>query len=219
VNKMINATPEIYQYILNHSLHESEILQQLRIETLDLPGSQMQISPEQGQFMALMAKLIEAKKILEIGTYTGYSSIVLSQAMPENGHLITCDIDPIATTIAKKFWYKAGLENKITLKLGNALETLTNLIHEGNNSHFDLIFIDADKNNYIQYYEYSLKLIRKGGLIIIDNVLWKGRVRDHSNNDKATNSIRALNDLIYKDNRVEISLVPIADGLTLARKL
>jgi caffeoyl-CoA O-methyltransferase len=214
----IDLTPSVYQYLLNHSLREHEVLQALRHETHKLSAARMQISPEQGQFMALLIEMLDAKKTLDIGTFTGYSALVVALAMPEGGRVVACDLDTRATDIAEKYWDLAGVRQKIDLRIGKALETLDALMVNGEAGTFDFAFIDADKNNYLAYYEKSLGLLRKGGLIAVDNVLWSGAVADASNQDKDTNSIRKLNDFILNDDRVSISMLPIGDGLTLARK-
>lgn len=204
--------------MLSISLREPEVLRQLREETAHDENANMQISPEQGQFMALLVKLLGAKRTLDIGVYTGYSSLCVSLVLPEDGRVTACDINNEWTDIAKRYWQKAGVANKIDLRLAPALETLQILLEQGENN-FDFAFVDADKVNYDQYYEYCLELIRPGGLIVIDNVLWGGAVADTSINDDYTRAIRALNKKIHADPRVETSLIPIADGLTLARKL
>jgi caffeoyl-CoA O-methyltransferase len=200
------------------SLREPQILRELRDETAQDEHAKMQISPEQGQFMGLLVHLFGAKKTLDIGTYTGYSSLCIAQALPDDGRLVACDISREWTDIARRYWQKAGVEQKIDLRLASALKTLQGLL-EGREQDFDFAFIDADKTNYDGYYEYCLQLVRPGGLIAIDNVLWDGAVADNSINDDDTKAIRALNKKIHADPRVEISLVPIADGLTLARKI
>lgn len=214
----INLTPPLYQYLQNYSLHEPEILQELRMQTAPMHGARMQISPEQGQFMALLMTMLQAKKTLDIGTFTGYSALVVALALPENGKVIACDVDKNATEVAKKFWQKANAANKIDLRLAPAIDTLKDLIAKGEGDTFDFAFIDADKDNYSNYYELSLQLLRRGGLIAVDNVLWSGRVADPNNNDKTTVAIRKLNELIHQDNRVMMSMLPIGDGLTLAMK-
>jgi predicted O-methyltransferase YrrM len=209
----------IYNYLLSVSLQEAEVLKQLRKTTATLPMSIMQIAPEQGQFMALLVKLIGAKKTLEIGVFTGYSTLVVALALPEDGKIIACDIDKQYTEIAQQYWQQAKVNHKIDLRIAPALETLDKLIAQGQENTFDFAFIDADKSNYSQYYEQALKLIRPGGLIAIDNVLWSGRVADSKDTDKRTIAIRELNQKLYQDSRVNISLLPVADGLTLAMKL
>lgn len=178
----------------------------------------MQISPEQGQFMSLLIKLMGAKRAIEIGTFTGYSSISVADAMPEDGKLICCDISPQWTDIAQKYWVKAGLEEKIELYSQPADLTLQMLLDDGAEKTFDFIFIDADKQNYIKYYEMALRLLRKGGLIAVDNTLWSGAVADPDNIEPGTRAIRRFNDLIKQDDRVSTSLVTIGDGLTLILK-
>ena len=215
----INLTPAVYQYLLKMSLREPTILSQLRTETHKLSTSAMQISPEQGQFMAMLIKLMGAKKTLEVGTFTGYSALAVALALPDDGKIVACDISTEWTDIGKKFWNKAGVANKIDLRIGPALETLQQLIGKGESGTFDFAFIDADKSNYSAYYEKALTLLRRGGLIAIDNVLWSGKVADEKVNDKETNAIRNLNDIISNDERVDLSMLPVGDGLTLARKL
>jgi predicted O-methyltransferase YrrM len=209
----------LYNYLLSVSLQEAEVLKQLRKKTATLPMSVMQIAPEQGQFMALLVKLISAKKTLEIGVFTGYSTLVIALALPEDGKIIACDIDRQYTEIARQYWQQANVNHKIDLHIAPALETLDKLIAQGQENTFDFAFIDADKNNYSNYYERALKLIRPGGLIAIDNVLWSGKVADPKDTDKRTISIREFNQKLHQDPRVSISLLPIADGLTLAMKL
>ena len=216
-NKTICITGELYEYLLSVSLREPEILRELRLETALDEKANMQISPEQGQFMALLVKLLGAKYTLDIGVYTGYSSLCIGLALPEDGRVTACDINAQWTEIAKRYWRKAGVADKIDLHLAPAKQTLEALLPEAKD-HFDFAFIDADKINYDMYYEYCLQLVRPGGLVAIDNVLWDGAVADAANRDPETVAIRALNEKIHADRRVEVSLVPIADGLTLARK-
>ena len=208
----------LYDYLLSVSLREPTILSKLRQETAQLPMSQMQISPEQGQFMALLVKLIGAKKTLEVGVFTGYSSLVVALALPADGKIVACDVSEEFTSIARRYWQEAGVADKIDLHIAPALETLDNLLTTGEAGTFDFAFIDADKGNYDNYYEQCLKLIRPGGLIAIDNVLWSGRVADTEIQDNQTNKIRDLNRKLHEDSRITLSLVPIADGLTLAIK-
>ena len=208
----------LYDYLLAVSLRESTILTQLRQETAQMPRSIMQISPEQGQFMALLVKLIGAKKTLEIGVFTGYSSLVVALALPADGKIVACDVSEEYTSIAVRYWQQAGVADKIDLHIAPALETLDNLLTAGEAGSFDFAFIDADKGNYDNYYELCLELIRPGGLIAIDNVLWSGKVAETEIQDNQTNKIRALNRKLHQDSRITLSLVPIADGLTLAMK-
>ncbi|MBO1072280.1 MAG: methyltransferase domain-containing protein [Dolichospermum sp. DEX189] len=208
----------LYDYLLSISLREPAILTQLRQETAEMPRSIMQIAPEQGQFMALLIKLIGAKKTLEVGVFTGYSSLVVALALPADGKIVACDVSEEYTSVARRYWQEAGVEDKIDLHIAPALETLDKLLVIGEAGTFDFAFIDADKSNYENYYEQCLELIRPGGLIAIDNVLWSGKVADTEIQDNQTNKIRALNRKLHQDSRITLSLVPIADGLTLAMK-
>lgn len=208
----------IYQYLLSVSIREPEVLTKLRQETAKHPRNIMQISPEQGQFMALLVQLMGAKKALEIGVFTGYSSLVVALALPAEGKMVACDVSEEYTSIARRYWQQAGVADKIDLRIAPAIATLDKLIAAGEADTFDFAFIDADKSSYDDYYEKALKLIRPGGLIAIDNVLWYGKVADSQIQDNRTKKLRALNEKIHQDERVTISMVPIADGLTLARK-
>jgi len=208
----------LYNYLLSISLRESEILQKLRQETATHPMSQMQIAPDQGQFMALLVQLMGAKKALEIGVFTGYSSLCVALALPPDGQLIACDVSEEYTAIARRYWQMAGVADKIDLRLAPALDTLDQLLAEGQANQFDFAFIDADKSAYPQYYERTLQLVRPGGLIAIDNVLWSGRVADPQVQDNRTEGIRAFNQRLYQDQRINLSVLPLADGLTLALK-
>jgi predicted O-methyltransferase YrrM len=214
----LGLEPKLYQYFQSNSLREPTILLQLRQETAKHSMATMQISPEQGQFMALLVQLMSAKKTLDIGVFTGYSSLAVALALPPDGKVIACDLDEEYTAIARSFWQKAGVADKIELHLAPALETLDKLIEQGQENSFDFAFIDADKSNYDNYYERSMKLVRPGGLIAIDNVLWGGKVADLDIQDNRTKAIRNLNQKLLRDERVTISLVPIGDGLTLALK-
>ncbi len=209
---------QLYDYLLSVSLREPDILRQLREETANYPTARMQITPEQGQFMALLVQLLGATKTLEVGVFTGYSSLCVALALPPNGKIVACDVSEEYTAIARRYWEAAGVADKIDLRLAPALETLDELLAAGQAETFDFAFIDADKGNYERYYERSLQLIRPGGLIAIDNVLWSGRVADSQVQDKNTAVIRAFNNKLHQDERVTLSLVPIADGLTLALK-
>ncbi len=211
-------TPSLHSYLINHSVREPEVLTELRRITHQLSDSKMQISAEQGQFMQVLIHLLNAKKTLDVGTFTGYSSLVVALALPDDGQVITFDINEDWTGTAKKFWEKAGVTNKINLKLGNAADSLQTLIDHGEAGTFDFAFIDADKSNYDHYYELALQLVRTGGLIAVDNVLWDGKVADTDIHDQSTQAIRTLNEKIYHDERVSISMLPIGDGLTLALK-
>lgn len=217
-NKSINLTDSLYQYLLDSSLREPELLKALREETAKLPSANMQIAPEQGQFMALLVQLIGAKKTIEVGVYTGYSALAVAMALPDEGQILACDISEEYTAVARRYWQHAGVIQKIDLRLAPAAETLKSVINEGRSSTFDFAFIDADKENYAEYFELCLQLLRSGGLIAVDNVLWNGAVIDEQKQDVDTCAIRAFNQQLLSDDRVGISMVPIADGLTLARK-
>lgn len=214
----INLNENVYRYLIKNSVREIPVLAELRAETHKLSDSVMQISPEQGQFMALLMQILGAKKTLDIGTFTGYSALAVALALPRDGKVIAFDVSEEWTNIAKQFWKKAGAGEKIELKLGHAAKSLEALIANGEANTFDFAFIDADKANYDNYYELALQLIRPGGVIAVDNVLWSGRVADPDENDESTTSIRNLNTKIFRDERVSISMLPIGDGLTLARK-
>ncbi len=218
-NKTLNLTDDLYQYVLDISLREHPVQAELREETAQLSTHNMQTAPEQGQFLQLLIRMQAARKTLEIGTYTGYSALAVALALPADGRIIACDVNQEWTDIAKRYWQKAQVADKIDLRLAPALETLDKLLESGEANSFDFAFIDADKSNYDNYYEKALLLIRKGGVIAIDNVLWDGLVIDESVNDSQTRSIRALNEKILHDKRVEISMLPLADGVTLVYKL
>lgn len=209
---------QLYDYVLKTSLREHPVLKELREETYKIPGAQMQISPDQGQFLQLLIQLISAVNTLEIGVFTGYSTLSVAMALPEQGRIIACDINPNTTQMAQHYWQKAGVDSKIDLKLAPALETLTTLKEQGYTNHFDFAFIDADKNNYLNYYELCLELVRPKGLIAIDNTLWHGDVLNPDHQDKDTIAIRTLNEKLHNDSRIELSLLTIGDGLTLAIK-
>lgn len=217
-NRSLGLNDQLYRYILDHSVHEPEVLAALRQETAQHPMGQMQIAPEQGQLMTLLVQLLGVKKALEVGVFTGYSALSVALALPPDGTLLACDVSEEYTAIARRYWAKAGVTDKIDLRLAPAIETLNQLIENGEGNSFDFAFIDADKSNYPTYYEQALKLVRPGGLIVIDNVLWSGRVADAATQDNRTKAIRAFNDVLYRDERIVMSLVPIADGLTLAMK-
>ncbi|NEQ18726.1 MAG: methyltransferase domain-containing protein [Microcoleus sp. SIO2G3] len=217
-NQTLGLDTQLYNYLQSVSLREPEILTQLRQETAQHPMAQMQIAPDQGQFMALLVQLIGAKKTLEVGVFTGYSSLVVALALPPEGKVVACDVSEEYTSIARRYWQQAGVADKIELHIAPAQETLKSLLAEGQAGTFDFAFIDADKSNYEIYYEHALELVRPGGLIIVDNVLWSGRVADPQVQDNRTKAIRSLNQKLHQDQRVTLSLVPIGDGLTLALK-
>ena len=215
-NTTFSLPDDLRDYLLAVSLREAPVLQRLRERTAADSMSRMQIAPEQGQFMALLVQLMGARKALEIGVYTGYSALCVAGALPDDGRLVACDISEPWTTVAKDYWREAGVIDKIDLRLGPALATLDDLVRAGETGSFDFAFIDADKENYPAYYERVLQLLHPGGLIAIDNTLWSGSVIDPSNREPDTLAIRAFNEALHADNRVQISLVPIGDGLTLA---
>ena len=215
----IELNQSLRDYLINVSVKEPGVLKDLREETLQLDEFQMQISPEQGSFLSFLVKLINAKHTLDIGVFTGYSSLVVALQLPQNGYVTACDTNEEWTEIAQKYWKEAKVEDKIDLHIAPAVETLEKLISNGNEGLYDFSFIDADKINYQHYFEQSLVLVRKGGVIAIDNVLWGGRVLDNSDTEPATRAIREFNSKLYEDDRVAISMIPIGDGLTLAQKL
>jgi len=217
-NQTIQLNQELYEYLLSVSLRESQVLKDLRVATAALSGANMQIAPEQGQFMALLVKIMGATRLIEIGTYTGYSTLVCALALSE-GKIIAIDSDPTSTAIAQDFWQQARVDHLIDLRIGDARDILQSLLHKNSlKGAIDFVFIDADKVNYPIYYELSLELIRKNGIVLFDNVLWGGAVADDKNQDRNTITIRNLNLDLLDDPRVDISLVPIGDGLTIARK-
>ena len=217
-SRTINISDFLYEYLLDHSLREPELLQRLREETGGMPNGMMQISPEQGQFMGLLVRLIGALRILEIGVFTGYSSLSMALSLPEKGTIVACDISEEYTNIARKYWKEAGVNSRIHLKIGHAMDTIQELSGIDKLEPFDLVFIDADKRNYLNYYEGSLSLLRTGGLILIDNVLWNGKVAEQTNHEKDTVAIREFNRKLHQDDRIDLSMLPIGDGLTIACK-
>lgn len=217
-SRTLSLDDRLYDYLLANSLREPAVLAELRAETGKMAQGMMQISPEQGQFMQLLARLLGAKRCIEIGTFTGYSSLAVALALPADGRILCCDVSEEFTQVARRYWAKAGVADKMTLALGPAVATLDAMLAKGDAGRFDMAFIDADKASYDAYYERCLRLLRPGGLILIDNVLWSGDVADPSKNDADTQAIRALNAKLAKDDRVDLSLLPVGDGLTLARK-
>lgn len=217
-NRSIQITEQLYDYMIANSVREPKILAELRAETSKLPMAMMQIGPEQGQFMALLVRLIGAKNIVEVGTFTGYSSLAMALALGKDAHITCFDISEEYTAIARKYWAKAGVADRMELKLGPAAELLQAMLDKGARGKIDFAFIDADKTNYETYYELALQMLRPGGLIAIDNVLWGGDVANPKKKDEDTEAIRRINKKVHDDERVDVSLVPIGDGLTLARK-
>ena len=217
-NRSITLTDPIYQYMNDVSLREAPVLRALREETAALTQRSMQIAPEQGQFMALLARLLRARRCLEIGVFTGYSSLATALALPPDGRIVACDLSEEWTAIARRYWEQGGVAHKIDLHIAPAIGTLEALLAQGQAGTFDLAFIDADKTNYVAYYERSLDLLRPGGLVVVDNTLWSGRVADPEVADEDTVALRHFNEHLHRDERVDLSLVPIGDGLTLVRK-
>ncbi len=207
-----------YQYLVRTSVREPEVARRLREETQKMPNAQMQIGPEQGQFMQLLVQLLRAKKALEVGVFTGYSALWVALGLPNDGRIIACDVSEEYTNVARSYWKEAGVDEKIDLRLGPALETMESLVEGGESGTFDFAFIDADKTNYENYFELSLQLIRRGGLILIDNTIWSGKVADPSVQDDDTVAIRRLNEKLLRDERVTLSMLTVGDGLTLALK-
>ena len=207
---------KISRYIAEHAVREPEILRELRAATSSLPNAGMQIGADQGQFMALLVQAMGARNCLEIGTFTGYSALAVALAMPENGRIVCCDISEEWTAIGRPFWEKAGVDRKIDLRIGPALRTLDELKKETQS--FDFVFIDADKTNYANYYEACLPMLRPGGILAVDNTLWSGWVADRGHHDDDTVALRKFNDKLHTDDRVEIALLPLGDGVTLALK-
>jgi len=214
----IPATKAVAAYIDDVSVREPEILARLRAETRTHPKAGMQISPLQGQFMALLAETIGARRCLEVGTFTGYSALAIALALPPDGKLIACDVNEDWTAVGRRYWAEAGVAHKIDLRLAPAIETLDRLLGDGQAGTFDFAFIDADKENYDGYYERALKLVRPGGLVTIDNVLWGGWVADPGKRDRDTLALKKLNRKLHDDSRISLSLLPIGDGLTIALK-
>ncbi len=217
-NRSIGLNEDLYAYLLDTGLREPAVLQRLRQATELQEMSIMRSAPEQGQLMAMLIRLMGAKRIIEIGTYTGYATLWMAQALPDDGEIITCDISETWTDVARRFWAEAGEADKITLHIRPAIETLDALIVAGERDAFDFAFIDANKESYPAYFESCLSLLRSGGLMVIDNVLWGGSVIDASNQEPSTLAIRAFNQALYSDVRIEINMLPIADGITLVVK-
>ncbi len=217
-NRTLNLDDNLYQYLLAVSLRETPLLKRLREETAQLSNARWQIAPEQGQFMALLVQLTGAKRIIEVGTFTGYSALCMAQAMGEAGRLICCDIPGDYNATAERYWREAGVNERIEQRLAPALETLGALEAQGQAGRFDMIFIDADKTNYPAYLEHALRLVRQGGLILFDNTLWSGRVLEQNPDSADTRAIQALNLALKGDQRIDLSLLPLGDGLTLCRK-
>jgi predicted O-methyltransferase YrrM len=218
-NSFLGLDERIEDYLIKNSSREPDVLRRLREETIATnPQAEMAVGPIQGQFMALLVKLTGAVKTLEVGVFTGYSSLCTALALPPNGRIVACDVSDEWTSVARRYWAEAGVADKIALRLGPAVETLDELLRDGQAGTFDFAFIDADKPNYDNYYERALKLVRRGGLIIFDNMLWSGKVADPSVQDANTVALRALNEKLHHDERVFVSLLPLRDGISLAVK-
>jgi predicted O-methyltransferase YrrM len=208
----------IHQYLISRSVRDTPLLSRLRAETATQPRAIMQIPPEQGQFMQLLIQLMGARRTIEVGVFTGYSSLSVALALPPDGRMVACDISEEFTSIARRYWKEAGVDHKIDLRLAPALDTLQALIAQGERGRFDFAFIDADKTNYANYYECALELLRPGGLIMVDNVLWSGQVADATVMDADTVALRAFNDKLHADSRITLSMLSLGDGVTLALK-
>lgn len=216
--RFFDTSNDLYRYMLDASLRESDLLADLREETQAMDGSIMQSAPEAGQFLHVLARIVGARRAIEVGLYTGYSSLCLATALPDDGYLLACDVDATAAAVAQRYWQRAGVDDRVDLRLGPALDTLDALIDDGQGESYDFIFLDADKENYAAYYDRAYALLRHGGLLVVDNVLWAGRVADPDEQDSETRGIRRLNDRIRDDDRILHSLVPIADGMSLVFK-
>ncbi|HEV2161379.1 MAG TPA: class I SAM-dependent methyltransferase [Stellaceae bacterium] len=216
--RLLEITPKLYDYMLSVSSRETALMARLREETAKMPGAGMQIPPMQGQFLAFLVSLIGARRGIEIGTFTGYSALWVAAALPDDGKLICCDVNETTTAVARRYWKEAGVDRKIELRLAPALDTLKALLTSGGAGTFDYVFIDADKENYDAYYERALELLHTGGLIVFDNMLWGGAVADDGKRDADTLALKALNAKLHNDKRIDLSLLYIGDGVTLARK-
>jgi predicted O-methyltransferase YrrM len=217
-NRSITLTDSLYDYMNGVSLREAPLLKALRDQTAQLTQRSMQISPEQGQFMALLVRLIGARQCLEVGVFTGYSSLATALALPADGRIVACDVSEEWTSIARRYWHEAGVAHKIDLRLAPATQTLDAMLESGHAGAFDFAFIDADKSNYLAYYERTLALLRPGGIALVDNTLWSGKVADPGIDDADTVALRNFNAFLHRDERIDLSLLPLGDGLTLARK-
>ena len=217
-NRSIGLSPELHEYLVRHAVRETPALRRLREETAPMAEADMQIAPEQGAFMAMIVRMTGARRALEIGVFTGYSSLVVAQALPDDGLLTACDANEDYVRMARRHWREAGVEEKIEFRAGDAADTLRALLEEGRGETYDFAFVDADKTSYGVYYEQVLKLLRPGGVVALDNMLRDGRVLKPAADDASTRAIAALNAAIIRDERVDCCMAPIADGVTLARK-
>lgn len=217
-NVSFGLPPDLHAYLVSHGVREPDVLRRLREETALLPQHDMQIAPEQGAFMAMLVGLIDARRCIELGTFTGYSSLAVALALPPDGSIVCCDVSEEWTSVARRYWAEAGIEDRVELRIGPALATLDDLIADDAAGTFDFAFIDASKREYPEYHERIVRLLRQGGLAVYDNVLWDGGVIDGSMTDEDTVGVRRLNDRVLVDERLEICMIPVADGLTLVRK-
>jgi caffeoyl-CoA O-methyltransferase len=217
--RTLGLTEALHHYIIKVGLREPEALRHVRAETASHPDVNLQIAPEQGQLMAMLARLLNARRCLEIGTFTGYSALAVALALPHDGQIVVCEISSEFAELAKRNWNRGGVRDKIDLRLGPALSTLDRMLDDDEAGSFDMAFIDADKENLSNYYDRCLKLVRAGGLVLIDNTLWDGAVADPSKQDTSTEAIRAVNHKVHADRSVDMVLLPIGDGLTVARKI
>ncbi|MCW5941622.1 MAG: class I SAM-dependent methyltransferase [Fimbriimonadaceae bacterium] len=217
-SKSILFDDAFYAYLVDHWVREPDLLRRLREETDAMPNAGMQIGPEQGQLMGLLVKLLGARRCLEVGVFTGYSSLAVALAMPSDGCIVACDVSDEYTSVARRYWAEAGVADRIALHLGPAVETLRTLLEQGQAGTYDFAFVDANKGDYDAYYEMGLKLLRPGGAMLIDNVFWHGRVLDEADQSDDVRAIRDLNAKVRADERVDLAVVPICDGVTLVRK-
>jgi predicted O-methyltransferase YrrM len=217
-NKTIGLSDELAAYVVRVGAREPDVLARLREETASLPQHGMQIAPEEGAFLAMLAELTGARRCIEVGTFTGYSSTAVALVLPEDGRLVCCDVSEEWTSMARRYWDDAGVAAKIDLRIAPAADTLDRLLADGEESTYDFAFVDADKSGYDGYYERLLRLVRPGGLIAFDNTLWNGSVLDEDSDDEDTRAIQALNAKLAGDERVSLCLLPVADGVTLARR-
>ncbi len=217
--KSIQMTDALWSYVQAVTPSDDDVMQELRTLTAEMPAGGMQIPPYQGRFMQFLVRLLGVKRYIEVGCFTGYSALAVARSLPADGQVITCDVSEEWTATARKFWQKAGIADRIELRLGPAVETLQGMINAGVAGSFDMAFVDADKNQYVQYYELCLQLVRQGGIILIDNTLWGGGVVDVAVQDEETRGIRAVNQRVFEDPRVDTCLLPISDGVHLCHKL
>jgi predicted O-methyltransferase YrrM len=216
--RTIRLDDRTFEYLLAHSLREPPALAALRAETASHPKANMQIAPEQGQFMQLLVRLMGARRAIEVGVFTGYSSLAVMLAMPPDGRLLALDVSPAYTAVARRHWQAAGVADRIELVIAPAKNTLDARIAAGEAGQYDFAFVDADKTGYLEYYERLLVLLRPGGLIVVDNTLWDGEVANPANRDEDTVALREFNEALHKDPRIDLALLPVGDGLTLARR-